>query len=1263
MWMAWGPDLTFFCNDAYRRDTLGEKYPWALGRSARDVWAEIWPDIGPRIDARDAHRRGDLGRGAAAVPRAQRLRRGDLPHVLLQPAAPTTTARSPGCSASSARTPSASSASAAWRRCATSARTRRRCAPRPRCSPPPSATCSRRPALAAVRARLPLRRGRRHARGSPGAAGIRPDAPAAPAGLDVDDPDAVWPVAALAAGESALVVEDLDERFAGLPTGRVGRAAAAGARRAAAAAGPAAARTASSSPGSTATAPLDDALPRRSSTSSPASSRPGSRPPAPTRPSARRAEQLAELDRAKTAFFTNVSHELRTPLTLLLGPAEDALADDEARRCPPPSASASRSCTQRRSGCSSSSTRCSTSRGWSPGRPTARFEPVDLAPLHGRARRACSSSAVERAGLTPRRRLPAAARAGLRRPRDVGEDRAQPALQRAEVHVRRRDHASGCRRRHDGGGARLDGRRHRHRHRRRPSRRSSSSASTASPARARAATRGPGIGLALVAELAALHGGDVGGRAARRARAARSRSRVPLRPRPSPGRPGGGERRRRRRRRPRPARRGLPRRGAALAASARPRTPARTAPAPPATGGARPRVLVADDNADMRDVHRRAARGPTTTWSTAPRTARPRSSWSARPAPDLVLTDVMMPELDGFGLLAALRADPPRADVPVVMLSARAGEEGTIEGLEAGRRRLPRQAVLRARAARPRAREPRARPRPPDRATSSSAASALLDQAAAPRARRQLGDRPRDGPVRASDESCGMLGVSADELARAGLDGALERFVHPDDRERVRRRSRTRVERRAARPRDAGIVAPDGSSGWCRARGERGPRRRRAAGASCAAAPRTSPSSARPSARSPRSPPRPRGRRRASTRSPTSCSAACCPDASFDPEHLEVATYYRAGVEGTQVGGDWYDVIELGAGRTALVIGDVMGRGVRAAAIMGQLRAAVRALRPPRPRRRRDMLEFLDGVVRDLGEDQIVTCVYAVYDPSDRDARLRQRRPPAAAARGARSARAAASAAREPPLGSRPARPSSEHQVAAAGRRARSRSTPTASSSGAAATSTPASTRSRRRSRRPRRAGRALPGVLVARAAARRARRRRRGPGRARCRRPGADASSATLPIAADAARGGRRAGASSPRTLRRVGRAEAVVERRGPARERARHQRRAARPAADPAAPAPHRAPRDRSRSTTARRVLPAPAAPDARRRARPRDQLVASLAERWGTRPLRARQVRVVHARALTALSPGRGPRRPRAARRAGRRARRSRARADRS
>src|SRR4051794_31879182 len=50
MWMAWGPELTFFCNDAYRRDTLGAKYPWALGRPASEVWSEIWPDVGPRVE-------------------------------------------------------------------------------------------------------------------------------------------------------------------------------------------------------------------------------------------------------------------------------------------------------------------------------------------------------------------------------------------------------------------------------------------------------------------------------------------------------------------------------------------------------------------------------------------------------------------------------------------------------------------------------------------------------------------------------------------------------------------------------------------------------------------------------------------------------------------------------------------------------------------------------------------------------------------------------------------------------------------------------------------------------------------------------------------------------------------------------------------------------------------------------------------------------------------------------------------------------------
>ena len=50
MWMGWGPDLAFFYNDAYARDTLGKKHPWALGRPFREVWAEVWADLRPRID-------------------------------------------------------------------------------------------------------------------------------------------------------------------------------------------------------------------------------------------------------------------------------------------------------------------------------------------------------------------------------------------------------------------------------------------------------------------------------------------------------------------------------------------------------------------------------------------------------------------------------------------------------------------------------------------------------------------------------------------------------------------------------------------------------------------------------------------------------------------------------------------------------------------------------------------------------------------------------------------------------------------------------------------------------------------------------------------------------------------------------------------------------------------------------------------------------------------------------------------------------------
>ena len=84
------------------------------------------------------------------------------------------------------------------------------------------------------------------------------------------------------------------------------------------------------------------------------------------------------------------------------------------------------------------------------------------------------------------------------------------------------------------------------------------------------------------------------------------------------------------------------------------------------------------------------------------RTARPALARAARNAPDVVLTDVMMPGLDGFELLRALRADERTRAVPVILLSARAGEEARVEGLRGRRRRLSGQAVLRPRADRAR---------------------------------------------------------------------------------------------------------------------------------------------------------------------------------------------------------------------------------------------------------------------------------------------------------------------------------------------------------------------------------------------------------------------------------------------------------------------------------------------------------------------------------------------------------------------------------
>ena len=103
------------------------------------------------------------------------------------------------------------------------------------------------------------------------------------------------------------------------------------------------------------------------------------------------------------------------------------------------------------------------------------------------------------------------------------------------------------------------------------------------------------------------------------------------------------------------------------------------------SGGApihRPLILLADDNADMRQYLRRMLAASYEVRSVSD--GESALAEALRNPPDLVLADVMMPRMDGFALLGALRSHPGIANIPVILLSARAGEESRVEGLERG---------------------------------------------------------------------------------------------------------------------------------------------------------------------------------------------------------------------------------------------------------------------------------------------------------------------------------------------------------------------------------------------------------------------------------------------------------------------------------------------------------------------------------------------------------------------------------------------------
>jgi PAS domain S-box-containing protein len=385
----------------------------------------------------------------------------------------------------------------------------------------------------------------------------------------------------------------------------------------------------------------------------------------------RRAEALAELDRAKTMFFSNVSHEFRTPLTLMLGPLEDLLSGargDLGAAARDEVAAAHRNALRllRLVNSLLDFSRLEA------GRARALYQPVDLAALTSDLA-SVFRAAVERAGLRFEVRCPA-----LGEPvyvdRGMWEKIVFNLLSNALKFTF--DGAIGLELRVAGEFVELEVRdtgigipveeqanvfKRFHR---------------VQDARART-HEGTGIGLALVHDLAMLHGGDV-----RLTSAPNHGSSFVVR-----------------------VRRGTAHLAAVqldAAPAAEPTSIRAEAfveeallwlPEPAANEsrgariearGERPaaHILVVDDNADMRSyVHRLLeSRYEVETASNGEEAL----AAIAQRQPDLVLTDVMMPRLDGFGLVRALRSSDATRGIPVIMLSARAGEESAVEGLSQG---------------------------------------------------------------------------------------------------------------------------------------------------------------------------------------------------------------------------------------------------------------------------------------------------------------------------------------------------------------------------------------------------------------------------------------------------------------------------------------------------------------------------------------------------------------------------------------------------
>src|SRR4051812_29517852 len=671
MWAAWGPELTFFYNDAYRRDTLQAKHPAALGRPASEVWAEIWADIGPRIQS-------VLDTGVATWDE-------DLLLFLERSGYPEETYHTFSYSPLDGDDGRTEGMLCVVVETTVRVLGERRMATLRDLAAAVAAARTERDVLAAVAAELGrnladlpfsltyLVDGDRAARLA-AASGIVPGSPAAPDVIGADDPATVWPLARLRAGEP-VVLDDLADRFAALPPGTWQQpphsAVAVPFRSSAQEHGPV---TGFLVVGLNPHRVFDDSY--RGFVDLLANQIASGLVNAGSyEAELRRAEALAELDRAKTDFFSNVSHEFRTPLTLIAGPLAElrsspaVAADDSARE--------ELAVIERNANRLGKlvNTLLDFSR-LQAGRIQARFEPVDLAATTTELA-SVFRSAIERAGLHFRVDCrPLADTVFV--DRDMWEKVVLNLLSNAVKFTF--EGGITVTLREDGGAAVL----------------TVSDPAPGGPAdelprlferfprieRARARSgEGSGIGLAMVRELIGLHGGTITAESVQDVGTTFT-VRLPLGSAHLPPEQVA----------PTAAATGVSATAAPFVAEALRWLPDADEPSPALPVGdttaadpaavVRGRVLVADDNADMRDYLRRLL--STRYHVEVVPDGQAALEVALADPPDLVVSDVMMPRLDGMGLLAALRADDRTARVPVLLLSARAGQEAAVEGLAAG---------------------------------------------------------------------------------------------------------------------------------------------------------------------------------------------------------------------------------------------------------------------------------------------------------------------------------------------------------------------------------------------------------------------------------------------------------------------------------------------------------------------------------------------------------------------------------------------------